>query len=53
MHENDRRSAELERAAHDLPGIDRRMIDRADALNLVGDQMILLVENIAARRRRD
>ena len=42
MHENDRRSAELERAAHDLPGIDRRMIDRADALNLVGDQMIFL-----------
>ena len=44
MDKDDRRSAEFERAAHDLPGIDRGMIDRADALNLVGDQMILLVE---------
>ena len=43
MHEDDRRSAEFEGAAHDLPGIDRSMIDCADALNLVGDQMILFV----------
>ena len=43
MH-NDRASAEFEGAAHDLAGIDRSVIDRADALNLVGYQMILLVE---------
>jgi len=48
MHKDDRRGAEFEGAAHDFPGIHWRMIDRADPLNLVGDQMILLVENIAA-----
>jgi hypothetical protein len=52
VHKDDRTSAELEGAAHDLAGIDRGMIDRADALNLVGDQMILLVENIPASCRR-
>src|ERR1700730_7309839 len=52
VDKDDRRSAEFEGAAHDLPGVNRRMIDRADALNLVGDQMILLVENISARSRR-
>jgi hypothetical protein len=49
VDKDDRRSAEFERAAHDLPGIDRGMIDRADALNLVGDQMILLVEKEHAK----
>ena len=44
MHEDDCRCAEFKRAAHNFPGIDRRMVDRADALNLVCDQTILLVE---------
>ena len=52
VDKDDRRSAEFKRAAHDLPGIDRGMIDRADALNLVGDQMILLVENVPATWNR-
>src|ERR1700719_3047059 len=49
VDKDDRRSAEFEGAAHDLPGVNRRMIDRADALNLVGDQMILLVEKKHAK----
>ena len=53
VHKDDCRSAEFEGAAHDLAGIDRRMIDRADTLNLVGDQMILLVEKISASWGRD
>ncbi len=44
MDKDDRASTEFEGAAHDLVGIDRGVINRADALNLVGDQMILLVE---------
>src|ERR1700731_2416890 len=49
VDKDDRRSAELEGAAHDLAGIHRRMIDRADALHLVGDQTILLVEKEHAK----
>src|SRR5580704_18505978 len=37
------------RAAHDFPRIHWRMINRADALNLVGDQMILLIEKEHAK----
>jgi hypothetical protein len=48
MHKDDRASAEFEGAAHDLAGIDRGVINRADALYLVGDQMIFLVENVPA-----
>jgi len=44
MHEDDRRRRKFEGAAHHLAGIDRRMIDGAAALDLVGDQGIALVE---------
>lgn len=44
MHEDERRGGKLEGAAHDFARIDRRVIDRADALNLIGDQTILFIE---------
>ena len=52
VDKDDRRSAEFEGAAHDFPWIDWGMIDRADALHLVGEQMILLVENVPATWNR-
>ncbi len=44
MHQDQRRSAQLERALDHLAGIDRRVIDRAALLLLVGDQRVLAVE---------
>lgn len=44
MHEDDRASAKFERPSHDFPGIDGRVIDRADALHFVGEQAIFLVK---------
>src|SRR5262245_1732902 len=41
---------ELDRAAHHFAGIDRAVIDRADAHYLVGDQAVALVEGQEARR---
>ena len=38
MNEHDRRRRQFERAPDDFAGIDRRMIDCARSLHLVGDQ---------------
>ena len=40
----DRGRGEFQRALDHLARIDRRMVDRADALRFVGDQAVLLVE---------
>ncbi len=42
--EDHRRCRKLERAFHHLARIDRRVVDRAAALHLIGDQYIALVE---------
>ena len=44
MDEDDRGRRELERPLDHLARIDRRVVDRADLLHLVGDQHVLLVE---------
>ena len=44
MHQNDRRGAKFECPPHDLARVNRGMIDGANALNLIGDEMVLLVE---------
>ena len=44
VHQDQRCGPEFERAAHDLARIDRRVIDRANALHLVGDELVLLIE---------
>src|SRR4051794_26566850 len=44
MDEDDRRRGEVEGAAHDFTRINRRVIDRAATLHLIGDQAIALVE---------
>ncbi len=44
VDEHDRRRRQFERAADHLARIDRRVIDGARALHLVGDQAVLLVE---------
>src|SRR3984957_17844657 len=44
VHQDQRGGAQLQRALDDLAGIDRRMVDRAALLLLVGDQRVLAVE---------
>ena len=44
MHENDRRRRQLQRPLHDLAHIDGRVIDGALPLNLVGNEVVLLIE---------
>mgnify|MGYP007099615539 CR=1 FL=1 len=44
VHQNDRGRGELKRALDHLARIDRRVVDRADLLQLIGDQLIALVE---------
>jgi hypothetical protein len=44
VHQDQRRGAKLQRPFDHLAGIDRRVIDRAALLLLVGDQRILAVE---------
>lgn len=44
MDEDDRRRGEFEGAAHDFTRINRRVIDRAATLHLIGDRAIALVE---------
>src|SRR5713226_10048455 len=44
VHHDDRRGAERERTLHHLARIDRRVIDGAAMLRLVGDERVLLVE---------
>lgn len=43
-HQDHRRCRKLERAFHHLARIDRRVVDRAATLHLIGDQHIALVE---------
>ena len=44
VHEHDRRGRQLERPLHHLAHIDRRVIDGALLLHLVGDDLVALVE---------
>jgi len=44
VHQDERGGAQLERALDHLAGIDRRVVDRAALLLLVGDQRVLAVE---------
>ncbi len=44
MNQDKRRCIELEGAADDLPGKDRRVIDCARRLHLIGNQKVFLVE---------
>ena len=44
VDEDDRRRRQFERPPDHLARIDRRMVDGARALDLVGDQAVLLVE---------
>ena len=44
VHQDDRSGRELERALDHLARIDRRVIDGADLLQFVGDQLVALVE---------
>ena len=44
VDQHDGRSAQLERALDDLAGVDGRMVYGAFLLNLVGNQLVLLVE---------
>src|SRR5689334_25431981 len=44
VHQNYRRSAELERTVDDLARIDGRMIDRAARQHFVGDEYVLAIE---------
>ena len=44
VHQDDRRGVQFERALHHLARIDRRVVDRAALLALMGDQRVLAVE---------
>src|SRR5215469_3046207 len=44
VHEYERRRIERKRALDDLSRVDRRVIDRAFALDLVGDENILAIK---------
>ena len=44
VHQNNRGRREFEGALDDFARIDRRMVDRADLLTLVGNQAVALVE---------
>src|SRR6266536_4348104 len=44
VHEDERARRELERALDHLAGLDRRVVDGADLLALVRDQLVALVE---------
>ena len=44
VHEDDGGRGKLERAADHLARIDRRVVDRAGLLHLVGEELVLLVE---------
>lgn len=44
MGKNERAGAELQSPSNNLARIDRSMVDRADALYLVGDQGVALVQ---------
>jgi len=44
VHEDQRRCRQFERTLDDLARIDRRVVDRALLLHLVGDDLVLLVE---------
>ena len=44
VHQNNCGGGKLERALEHLARINRRMVDRADLLHLVGDQLVALVE---------
>lgn len=48
VNKHDRRRRQFQRAAHHLARIDRGVVDGARALNLVGDQAVLLVEILYA-----
>jgi hypothetical protein len=49
VHQDDRGSGKLERALDHLARIDRGVIDGADLLALVGDQVVALVEKQDAK----
>ena len=49
MHQNNRGRREFEGALDDFARIDRRMVDRADLLALVGNQAVALVEKQDAK----
>lgn len=44
MRQDQRTGAKLQRTANNLAWIDRRVVDGANALHLIGDQRIALVE---------
>jgi len=49
VHQNNRGRREFEGALDDFARIDRRMVDRADLLALVGNQAVALVEKQDAK----
>jgi hypothetical protein len=44
VHEDDRGGRQLQRAPDDLAGVDRGVVDGADLLDFVGDELVALVE---------
>jgi len=44
VHQRDRGGRQLQRPLHHLPHIDRRVVDGALLLDLVGDHLVALVE---------
>ncbi len=49
VNEDQRSCAQFEGSSYDLAWIDRRVIDRSDALDLVGDQLVFLIEEQNAK----
>ncbi len=49
MRKDEGARAQFQRAAHDLARVDGRVVDRADALHLVGDQGVALVQEENAK----
>ena len=44
VHQDDRGRGQLERALDDLARIDRRVVDRTGLLQLIGNELVALVE---------
>jgi hypothetical protein len=49
VHQDERGCRQFQRALDHLARIDRRMIDGADLLHLIGDQLVALVEKQLAK----
>jgi hypothetical protein len=49
VHQNDSGRGQFQRSFENFTRIDRRMIDRADLLDLVGDKLIAFIEKQDAK----